>query len=400
MKEKTETFNQGKRYFFYILMFAILGWFIFMQIFGADERSSDTSAASVIYSGTVTWQKPDGTTQEISVPGTYKVPVGDTMVLTIQLPDDLTDTCFAIRSSLQDVDFYVGDDLRTSYSTHKTRLVGKNSASRYVFCPVYASDAGKELRIELTTYTSNYTGVVNPVYCGNKADIWIYIFSRYGLETYIAFFILFAGIVTILFSFALGLVYHTRFDMEYLGWCMVMGAVWMLGESKLRQFLVPNASALGSLCFVMILLCPLPILFFADSLQKGLHHRFYVCLGSIAMINFAVCTILTAAGIADYIETMPVSHGILAITVATIFVHLFQYIRTEKNKADRLLLIGLLAAILCIAVETTSVYFVTLMSGLFVGAGMLILLFVNIVRAIKNVQDIELKRQQSEIRKN
>ena len=64
------------------------------------------------------------------------------------------------------------------------------------------------------------------------------------------------------------------------------------------------------------------------------------------------------------------------------------------------MLIGLLAAILCIAVETTSVYFVTLMSGLFVGAGMLILLFVNIVRAIKNVQDIELKRQQSEIRKN
>lgn len=54
MKEKTETFNQGKRYFFYILMFAILGWFIFMQIFGADERSFDTSAASVIYSGTVT----------------------------------------------------------------------------------------------------------------------------------------------------------------------------------------------------------------------------------------------------------------------------------------------------------------------------------------------------------
>lgn len=150
----------------------------------------------------------------------------------------------------------------------------------------------------------------------------------------------------------------------------------------------------------MILLCPLPILFFADSLQKGLHHRFYVCLGSIAMVNFAVCTILTAAGIADYIETMPVSHGILAITVTTIFVHLFQYIRTEKNRADRLLLVGLLTAILCIAVEATSAYFVTLMSGLFVGAGMLILLFVNIVRAIKNIQDIELKRQQSEIRKN
>ena len=64
------------------------------------------------------------------------------------------------------------------------------------------------------------------------------------------------------------------------------------------------------------------------------------------------------------------------------------------------MLVGLLTAILCIAVEATSAYFVTLMSGLFVGAGMLILLFVNIVRAIKNVQDMELKRQQIEIRKN
>ena len=269
MKEKTETFNQGKRYFFYILMFAILGWFIFMQIFGADERSSDTSAASVIYSGTVTWQKSDGTAQEISVPGTYKVPVGDTIVaspssfpMILQIP--AVHPFFPCRMWI-----FMWGNLGGIYSTHKTRLVGKNSASRYVFCPVYASDAGKELRIELTTYTSNYTGVVNPVYCGNKADIWIYIFSRYGLETYIAFFILFAGIVTILFSFALGLVYHTRFDMEYLGWCMVMGSVWMLGKSKLRQFLVTNASALGSLCFVMILLCPIPILFLRTVSKKG-----------------------------------------------------------------------------------------------------------------------------------
>ena len=226
MKEKTETFNQGKRYFFYILMFAILGWFIFMQIFGADERSSDTSAASVIYSGTVTWQKPDGTTQEISVPGTYKVPVGDTMVLNIQLPDDLTDTCFAIRSSLQDVDFYVGDDLRTSYSTHKTRLVGKNSASRYVFCPVYASDAGKELRIELTTSHLQLHRSCQSCLLLETRQISGYIFSAdTDWETYIAFFILFAGIVTILFSFALGLVYHTR-----LTWNILDGA-WLWAPS-------------------------------------------------------------------------------------------------------------------------------------------------------------------------
>ena len=47
--------------------------------------------------------------------------------------------------------------------------------------------------------------------------IWQLIFNHYGLATYIAFFTLFAGLTTILFSLTLGFVYHTSFDMEYLG---------------------------------------------------------------------------------------------------------------------------------------------------------------------------------------
>lgn len=46
--------RQGPRYIFYFLMFAILGWFVFMQIFGADERSVDRLSSSVLYSGTFT----------------------------------------------------------------------------------------------------------------------------------------------------------------------------------------------------------------------------------------------------------------------------------------------------------------------------------------------------------
>ena len=235
MKEKAFTLDRGKRYLFYILMIAILGWFLFMQFFGADERSQEMSSGPVIYSGTFIWQKSDGTSEKITVPGKYKVPAGETMVLISQLPDTLQETDIAIRSSLQDVNVYINNELRTSYSTRETRLAGKNSASRYIFCPVSSSDAGKQLRIELTTYTSNYSGVVNTIYCGNKSDIWLSIFAEYGLSTGIAFFILFSGIISILFSFALGMVYKKRFDMEYLGWCVFMAAIWMLGESKMRQ---------------------------------------------------------------------------------------------------------------------------------------------------------------------
>ena len=391
--------RQGPRYIFYFLMFAILGWFIFMQIFGADERSVDRLSSSVLYSGTFTWEKSDGTTQKISIPGDYDVPAGETMVITTILPEDFDAGTVAIRSSLQDVNIYVDGSLRTRYTTRETRLVGKNSASRYIFCPTSQADAGKELRIELTTYTSNYSGIVNQVFCGDKADIWQTILNKYGFATYIALFILFAGTIGILFSLTLGMVYHKHFDMEYLSWCMVMGAVWMLGESNLRQILVPNASALGSLCFVMILLCPIPLLLYADCVQHGLHHRLYCWIGGAALLDFAICTLLTTADIADYIETLPIGQIILIGTFLIIFIHLCLYTHASQDQTDHLLLLGLLIAMLCVAVESASVYFITNLSGVFIGIGMLILLFISILRTIRNIKNMEKTRQQQELEK-
>ena len=140
------------------------------------------------------------------------------MIITTTLPDDYNENVIAIRSSLQDVRFYIDGKLRKEYNAKSLHRFGKNSASRYIFCPVSSSDAGKQLRIELTTYTSNYSGVVNTIYCGNKSDIWLSIFAEYGLSTGIAFFILFSGIISILFSFALGMVYKKDLIWKYLGW--------------------------------------------------------------------------------------------------------------------------------------------------------------------------------------
>lgn len=397
---KSPDATRVSRIFFYILMFAILGWFTYMQFFGADERRLNVNSDSMIYTGTFTWEKSDGTSEEITVPGRYDLPVGETMVLTTRLPEDYHENTMAIRSSLQDVKFYINGTLRASYNTSETRLAGKNSASRYIFCETSEADAGKELRIELTTHTYNYSGVVNTVLCSDKTDIWLTILNQYGPATYIALFIFFTGLVTILFSLALGKIYHSSFDMEYLGWCMIMGGVWMMGESKLRQILVPNASALGSLCFVMILLCPIPILLYADSIQKQLHRRLYTILGGLALLDFAVCSILTFFGIADYIETLPIGQIILCSILVVVFIHLFIYMHSSRRKSDRLLLLGLLAAIICISIEAISVYFVTSISGLFIGIGMIILLFVNIIRTLRNLQDMELHRQKIEVEKS
>lgn len=391
--------NKNISRLFYILMMIIFVWFIGIQILGPNEQFFDQSGHSIIYNGTFTWKKSDGTKQNISVPGRYKVPAKQTMIITTTLPDDYNENVIAIRSSLQDVRFYIDGKLRKEYNAKSLHRFGKNSASRYIFCNTSSADAGKELRLELTTYTSNYSGVVNTIYCGDQMQIWSYIFNHNFSVTVIGSFIFFASIVTILFSIALGIVYKTKFNMEYLGWCMLMGSVWMIGESKMRQLLVPNASGLATSCFIMLMLCPLPISLYVNNLQKGKYKKIFQSICFIALLNFIICTILHLTGVADYIETMPAAHAILIITFLAVILTFWIRYWNHRSRSDCLLFFGLLITMLSVIFEAISVYYKVSVSGVFVGIAILILLFINVIYTIHIIRDIIKRQQQEELDK-
>lgn len=136
------------RYFFYILMAAIFGWFLFMELFGPDEQSANRTSTAALYSGTFVWEKADGTSEEIKVPGRYRVPAGETMVLTTTLPDNYDETAFAIRSSLQDVKFYIGGELRAEYSTIECKSNDfRKPYDSYLYSHRTPSETWKENRV-------------------------------------------------------------------------------------------------------------------------------------------------------------------------------------------------------------------------------------------------------------
>ena len=170
MTKESYADNRKKRFLFYGLMILCAFIVVILQFFGPGKYSERTSKSQILYQGDFVWQKSDGSSEAIQVPGKYKVPARDTMTIVTQLPDDYTESTLMIRSSLQSIVFYVGGELRAGYDTSHTRLVGKNSASSYVFCPTSAADAGKEVRIELRTNTDKYSGVVNEIYCAYSCD--------------------------------------------------------------------------------------------------------------------------------------------------------------------------------------------------------------------------------------
>ena len=392
------TVNRIKRHLFYILMVVSLGSVCVLQFFGPTEHNNSKTEDALLYQGEFVWEKTDGSREMIEVPGKYEVPAKTTMTIITQLPENYTESMLAIRSSLQSVRFYVDGELRAEYDTSEERVVGKNSASCYVFCPTSAEDAGKEVRIELQTNTNKYSGVVNAVYCGNAVEIWGYLFRTYGLETIIAFFLLFAGIVTIIFGFSLGIAYQTKFDMEYLGWCVFVAAVWMLGESKMRQLFVPNPSALSTLCFVMIMLSPIAIGYYMDTLLKGRYRKIFGVVENIAFLNLLICSVLHILGIVDYIESLPVAHMILVGTVLIVFITMICDLK-RGYVSEKYTFLSIILAMAAAVTESLLVYFRVFTSGIFIGTGMLILLCTNLLKTIRNIQKMESQRQRAEMNK-
>ena len=114
VKQTSKTDKRGKR-IFYILMFIVFFWFIAAQLLGNSEQSSGMSRADYVYQGQILWEKPDGSSEPITVPGKYDVAENETMVLTLQLPETYREQNLMIRSSLQDIRFYVDGKLLIEY---------------------------------------------------------------------------------------------------------------------------------------------------------------------------------------------------------------------------------------------------------------------------------------------
>lgn len=389
--------RKGQRNAFYVLMLVILTIFFVAEMTYPSELGYRAQKQNIIYEGEFVWDKIDGTEEKIEIPGQYDVPAGEMMSIVSIIPEDYCGTTIAIRSSMQKIRFYVNGTLRKEYDTSQSRPFGKDPVSRYIFCPIDKEDAGKELRIELTSNTTNYSGVVNTVYAGSEADIWAYIVQHYGMESAIALFVFFAGSITILFGVALGIVYKEWFDIEYLGWCLLLGAMWMIGESKLRQLWVPNVSVLANLCFIVVMVCPIPILYYVNSVQKGRYCKIFRWIERVVLLNFAVSTLLQIFGVVDFIQTVLISQILIIVTFFVILITFIKGICSGESRDYHLALISIIIAMISVAAEIISMYLVVTLSGLFTGIGLLVLLLLNIVRTIRNVRDMEQQRQKEEL---
>lgn len=119
---------------------------------------------------------------------------------------------------------------------------------------------------------------------------------------------------------------------------------------------------------------------------------------SIAFLNALICSALHILGIADYIETLPVAHVILAGSVLIGFITMVCDLK-RGYVSEKYTFFSIILAMIAIIAESSLVYFRVSASGIFIGIGMIILLCTNLLKTIKNIQKVESRRQRAELNK-
>ncbi|MDO4513322.1 MAG: diguanylate cyclase [Lachnospiraceae bacterium] len=407
-QKETKWFERYKIFFRIIVMGVMLSCVIFSLILPNEtdyyfEVSKEQSAKTenvkdeLLYEGSFEWIKSTGEHVAIALPGRLDIPRGEVVVLESRIPEDFVETAIILRSSQQDVRIFIGGELRVDYNTVHSRPVGSQTTSRYVICKTGREDAGAMLRIETRSDATEYSGVVNEVFACDKMDFWLYIYKQYGADVFFGLFLIFIGIFTIGVSICLTIGFKGKYDLEFIGWCVLLVGGWLLGESKLRQLMVDNSSVLSNLCFIIIMLAPVPLMIFLNGIQNGRYKKWFRTISFLAYANFGLSCFLQICNLVDFVDDIFVSHIILVISFFVVLATFFVDARRGFIREYKGICFGMLCLMISVIIEVIMMYMMTVVSGMIVTIGVLIFVGTAFIKTVKDIRSRERKKQEERL---
>ena len=390
--------NKGIRIFkiiFVLLAVGVCLYLILGEIYFPAENQNETFGYKDFSTGWE-WVQEDGTRQPANLPGKNAVERNEIMVIENTLPAYLEDNIYmCFRSSKQEMKIYIDGELREEYSTKDTRPFGRVSAVAFVYAHLNNEDAGKTIRVEIST-DSSYTGVLHEVFYGEMLDIWKYLFEKGGVELIIAMFVLVLGLASIVISIALRICYRKKVEMEYLGWAIFLAAIWIMANSVFRQMIFPNISAISDMAFFMVMLLAIPFMLYLNQVQSERYAKIYAVAIAINVVDFVVCTILHVNNIVDFSDTIKYMVSIAGASIALMGVTMIIDIITGRIKEYALVALGILGVSLSAVVQII-LYFkwTTQFSGALIALAMVFVLIISYINTMKDILDIEKEKQKA-----
>lgn len=353
-KKKQSTLGKVLEGIFVTVVLVVLLYFVCGQIVLPSEME-------VVYERCAPfearWEQvfADGSREPVDVPGVCKASQGVPFVIETTLGDIEPGSALSFYSIKQDMKVYVGDELRTTYSTKDTRIFGSCSPRYYVFVDLCELDAGKTLRVELVS-ESTHAGTLKQVYYGDKAAIWRHHIKGNIFSLCITAFVWIISAIVIISCSIVRFRIKKPLSILYFGWSMFLLSNWLIAQSDIRQLLFKNISVVGDVAMACSTLFLMPLAMYFNVLFGRRYQK--ECLGFeiMVLVNCLVSNTLVLSGTVDSSAVVPFVFGLLGIGLFILLRALWKEWKKGYVKDYKYVLVGFVFLILAGVIQAVTYF--------------------------------------------
>lgn len=255
----------------------------------------------------------DGKTEDVELPCKHKAAPSTKVILEKRLPAYITaDDYLSLRTINQNVNVYIDDELRYSFSQPDTLIKWANPVSRYLYVNISDADCNKIIRIEFIKNVGA-TRNFSRVYIGEKNSLianYMRI-QKSAIVFAVIFFLL--GLICIVVGLSLRIATNGLIRVDYIGVAMFLAALWNTTKSDFRDMVFSNISNLHVIPLLCLMLLTIPLALYYNWLQKMRYTRFYQIVIAISLAHFVIWFLLVALGITNYENSLFSTGAILLL---------------------------------------------------------------------------------------
>lgn len=323
----------------------------------------------------------NGESSFISLPQSVNTDKDEILIIKNTLPSDLSDGCSLLtRASMADLYIYINGELREQYATERIDNMSYYIPSAYIVTELSEEDSGAEIMIKIRAKTHT---VLNEVQISKGNNVWFRIIQNSLPVNAIVLVVILLGIILVIVSVVMQRISENAGMSFFLGVFMIDMGIWVFSESDLRQLIFAKPSLSQYFAYFSVELLGAFACMYFDEVQHKKHHKSYVIVELLISTQLLINMALHFAGIADFYETLMISHIWLGIGVLIATINIVDDIRSKRITQYLVTALGM-AAFLVMAVLELVGFYVTRFHvfGIFACSGLVVLAVATVVQAL------------------
>ena len=319
----------------------------------------------------------------------------DTFIFESTLPDEIPGgAVFAILNRVA-IKIEIGDRIVKQWDTSEAPIIGGPAKNSYFIVPVSIDDAGKTIRLTLTS--DEYSGKIFDAFVGNEYEVVRYLEIKSGTFQFVmSLVLLVASLVITIAGLFLRVVYKQSMKIVLISMGIFVASTWMVTDSFVFQFVFRTQFIDGFMSYMTTLSIIFPFIAYLNSIQEYRYRKWYLILTVIEFLNLTVFPILHFTHTYSFSQSLLWLDMILGVGVLGCFIlTVFDVVRGNA-KRYRIVSYGFLAFMIMTIVEIVLINTVVeRVEGGVIIAGLYILFAFAIVQQLDDIRQIGVERDRA-----